>query len=400
MQDQNPKNQPEFETRAIRMQGPRSQFREHSAPIYMSSSFIFEDTEQGKRLFEGCEEGNVYSRYTNPTVTEFENKMAALENGEAALATATGMSAIFSSLAGLVSSGDHILSSRSIFGSTHQILTQILPRWGVSASYVDFDQTDKWEQAIQKGKTKILFLETPSNPSLDLIDLEWAVKLAKAHNLILIVDNVFCTPYLQNPIDFGADVVVHSATKYIDGQGRALGGVIISNKALIEKYTFFLRHTGPSLSPMNAWIFSKGLETLAVRMDRHMESAAHIASFLESQTNLVDWVKYPFFNSHPQVELAKRQQRGGGGIVTFGIKGGFEAGVKFMDALEMSSLTPNLGDTRTILTHPASTTHSKLSEAERLAVGIGAGTIRISVGLEHPLDIVQDLEKGFAAVKK
>jgi O-succinylhomoserine sulfhydrylase len=398
MQEENQDSSGEFETKAIRMQGPRSQFREHSAPIYFSSSFVFDDTEQGKRLFEGCEEGNVYSRYSNPTVSEFENKMAALEKGEACLATATGMSAIYSSLAGLVSSGDHIVSSRSIFGSTHQILTQILPRWGVTSTYVDFDKPKDWEKAIQKGKTKILFLETPSNPALDLIDLKWAADLAKANDLVLIVDNVFCTPYLQNPIDYGADVVVHSATKYIDGQGRALGGAIISNHELIEKYTFFLRHTGPSLSPMNAWVFSKGLETLALRMDRHMANAEKIGTFLETE-KLVEWVKYPYFDSHPQVELAKKQQRGGGGIVTFGIKGGFDAGVKFMDALDMASLTPNLGDTRTILTHPASTTHSKLTDEERFAVGITPGTIRISVGLENYQDIIRDLQKGFSAVK-
>lgn len=363
----------------------------------MTSSFVFEDTEHGKRLFEGCEEGNVYSRYSNPTVSEFENKMADLEGGEGAIATATGMSAIFSTLATLLSQGDHIISSRSIFGSTHQILTQILPRWGVSSTYVDFDKTDEWEKAIQPGKTKVLFLETPSNPALDLIDLNWASDLAKAHDLILVVDNVFCTPYLQQPIYHGADVVVHSATKYIDGQGRALGGVIVSNHELIEKFTFTLRHTGPSLSPMNAWIFSKGLETLGVRMDRHMASAEKVGRFLEEEGR-VEWVKYPWFESHPQYELAKRQQCGGGGIVTFGIKGGFEAGVKFMDALEMASLTPNLGDSRTILTHPASTTHSKLSEEERLAVGISSGTIRISVGLEHAEDIIDDLKLGFSAV--
>jgi O-succinylhomoserine sulfhydrylase len=387
-----------FETNAIRLQGERSQYREHSTPVYYTSSFIFEDTEQGKRLFENKEEGNVYSRYSNPTVSEFETKMAALEGGEGALATASGMSAIFSSLATLVSQGDHIISSRSIFGSTHQILTQILPKWGVSSTYVDFDKTEEWHKAVTPN-SKVLFLETPSNPSLDLIDLTWASGFAKEHNLLLIVDNVFCTPYLQNPLKLGADVVVHSATKYIDGQGRALGGVIVSNSELIEQYTFFLRHTGPSLSPMNAWIFSKGLETLAVRMERHQESAQEIGQFLESES-LVEWVKYPFFDSHPQVELAKKQQRGGGGIVTFGIKGGFDSGVTFMDNLEMASLTPNLGDTRTILTHPASTTHSKLSEEERLMVGITSGTIRISVGLEHPEDILNDLKKGFAAVQK
>jgi O-succinylhomoserine sulfhydrylase len=261
---------------------------------------------------------------------------------------------------------------------------------------VDFDKTDTWEQAIVPGKTKVLFIETPSNPALDLIDLAWASSLAKAHDLILVVDNVFCTPYLQNPMAFGADVVVHSATKYIDGQGRALGGAIVSNAELHEKFTFFLRHSGPSMSPMNAWIFSKGLETLGVRMDRHMSNAETIGHFLEAEDK-VEWVKYPYFESHPQMELAKRQQRGGGGIVTFGIRGGFEAGVRFMDALSMASLTPNLGDSRTILTHPASTTHSKLSEEERLAVGISSGTIRISVGLEHVDDIINDLKQGIAA---
>jgi len=389
---------PKFETKAIRLQGERSQYREHSTPVYYTSSFVFNDTEQGKRLFENKEDGNVYSRYSNPTVSEFENKMAQLEGGDGALATASGMSAIFSTLSTLVSSGDHILSSRSIFGSTHQILTQILPKWGITSTYVDFDATDKWHEHVT-ANTKILFLETPSNPSLDLIDLEWAGRFAKEHNLLLIVDNVFCTPYLQNPLALGADVVVHSATKYIDGQGRALGGVIISNSELIEKFTFFLRHSGPSLSPMNAWVFTKGLETLAVRMDRHQSSAHTIGKFMEAEP-LVEWVKYPYFDSHPQVELAKKQQRGGGGIVTFGIKGGFDAGVKFMDSLEMASLTPNLGDTRTILTHPASTTHSKLSEEERLQVGITSGTIRISVGLEHPDDILEDLKKGISAVQK
>lgn len=362
----------------------------------MTSSFVFEDTEQGKRLFDGSEDGNVYSRYSNPSVTEFEHKMAQLEGGEAALATASGMSAIFSALSTLLSAGDHVLSSRSIFGSTHQILSQILPRWGVDFAYVDYHKTEDWEAAIIPGKTKVLFLETPSNPALDLIDIRWASSLAKAHGLTLVVDNVFCTPYLQNPLALGADVVLHSATKYIDGQGRALGGAIVSNRELIEKFTFFLRHSGPSLSPMNAWIFSKGLETLGVRMDRHMANAEAIGRFLQAETK-VEWVKYPFFESHPQMALAKKQQRGGGGVLTFGIRGGMEAGVRFMDALKMSSLTANLGDARTILTHPASTTHSKLSEEERLAVGISAGTIRISAGLEHVDDIIADLKLGIAA---
>lgn len=387
-----------FETKAIRLQTERSQYREHATPIYYTSSFIFEDTEQGKRLFDGSEDGNVYSRYSNPTVSEFETKMAALEKGEAAIATATGMSAIFSTLATLLNQGDHIISSRSVFGSTHQILTNILPRWGITHTYVDFDDTDNWGKEV-KSNTKILFLETPSNPALDLIDLCWAAEFAKQHNLLLVVDNVFCTPYLQNPIAMGTDIVLHSATKYIDGQGRALGGVVISNNEIIEKLTFFLRHSGPSLSPMNAWIFTKGLETLAVRMERHMKSAETIGHFLEAEEK-VRWVKYPFFKSHPQYELAKKQQSGGGGIVTFEIEGGFDAGVTFMDHLEMASLTPNLGDTRTILTHPASTTHSKLSEEERLKVGITPGTIRISVGLEHPDDIINDLKLGIAAVSK
>lgn len=362
----------------------------------MTSSFVFEDTEQGRRLFSGEEEGNVYSRYSNPTVSEFEQKMADLEGGEAARATATGMSAIFTTFATLLKSGDHVVSSRSIFGSTHQILTQILPKWGISHNYIDFNRPEDWKKAVKPG-SKLLFLETPSNPSLDLIDLKFAADFAREHGMLLAVDNVFCTPYLQNPIAFGADIVIHSATKYIDGQGRALGGVIVSNSKIVEELTFMLRHTGPSLSPFNAWIFCKGLETLAVRMDRHMANAEAVGRFLEAERR-VEWVKYPTFDSHPQVELARRQQRGGGGIVTFGIRGGYAAGVQFMDHLQMASLTPNLGDTRTIVTHPASTTHSKLSEEERLQIGITPGTIRISTGLEHHEDIIADLKKGFSGV--
>ncbi len=388
-----------FETRAIRLQGERSQYREHSTPIYVTSSFVFENTEQGRRLFAHEEEGNVYSRYSNPTVSEFENKMAALEKGEAAKATASGMAAVFSTFAALLKSGDHIVSSRSIFGSTHQILTMILPKWGITHGYVDLADTSRWEREVRPGCSKILFIETPSNPGLDIVDLRWAANFAHAHGMLLMVDNVFCTPYLQTPLEFGADIVVHSATKYIDGQGRALGGVTIASKAIIEELTFVLRHTGPSLSPFNAWIFTKGLETLAVRMDRHCASAETVGLFLEAEP-LVEWVKYPFFPSHPQVELARRQQRAGGGIVTFCVRGGYDAGVRFMDSLEMASLTPNLGDTRTILTHPASTTHSKLTEEERLRVGITPGTIRISVGLEHPDDIIADLKLGLAALRK
>ncbi len=383
-----------FETDAIRTQTAASEQREHSVPVYMTSSFTFESAEHARALFANEQEGNVYSRYSNPNTDEFISKMCKLEGAEAGVATASGMAAIFVTLAGLLKQGDHILASRSLFGSSHQILSQILPRWGISFTYADIHNPESWEAQIRPN-TKLLFLETPSNPGLDLIDLQWAGKLAKAHNLIYVVDNCFATPYLQRPIEFGADLVQHSATKFIDGQGRAIGGVIVGREKFIEELRFFARHSGPAMSPFNAWLFSKSLETLPVRMDRHCDNAEIIADFLGNHKQ-VHFVKYPFHKDHPQNKLARKQMMRGGGVVCFEIKGSFEKAKTFIDNIELLSRSANLGDTRTIVTHPASTTHSKLSDKEREAVGITLGLIRIAVGLENSEDIIRDIEQALS----
>lgn len=381
-----------FETIAVRNQALRSSHREHSVPIYATSSFIFEDAEQARAMFADEIEGNIYTRFSNPNNNEFIEKLCLMEGAEDGLATASGMAAMFVSMTAFLSAGDHIVVSRSVFGSTHQIVTQLLPRWGITYTYMDSWATiEEWEKAIQPT-TKLFFLETPSNPALDLIDIEALAKVSKKHKIILNVDNCFATPYLQNPIKLGADIVTHSATKFIDGQGRTIGGAILASKALVKEMRFFARHTGPALSPFNGWILSKSLETLAVRMDRHCQNALQLAQKLEGNQALA-WVKYPFLSSHPQFELAKKQMKQGGGIVTFELKGGLAQGRKFIDSLAMLSVTANLGDTRSIATHPASTTHSKLTPDERKAVGISDGLIRISVGLEHLDDIVQDIER-------
>jgi len=378
-----------FETEAIRTQTPTTAEREHSTPLYMTSSFTFESAEHARALFAKEVEGNVYSRYSNPNTDEFINKMCRLEGAEAGVATGSGMAAIFGCLAALLEQGDHVLASRSLFGSSHQILSQILPKWGITFTYGDVKKTEEWESLIQEN-TKMLFLETPSNPGLDLIDLEWAGKLARAHDLIFVVDNCFATPYLQRPIEFGADLVQHSATKFIDGQGRAIGGVILGREKYMEEVEFFTRNTGPALSPFNAWLFSKSLETLPVRMERHCDNAEKVTEFLDGHPK-VNFVKYPHHNGHPQFDLAKKQMKRGGGVVCFEIKGGYKAAVKFIDGIRMLSRSANLGDTRTIVTHPASTTHSKLTKEERAAVGITEGLIRIAVGLENAEDIIGDL---------
>ncbi len=386
-----------FETNAIRTQVPRTLLREHSVPLYMTSSFVFDDAEQARALFADEIPGNIYTRFSNPNNTEFIEKMCLLEGAEDGIATASGMSAVFTSMAALLKSGDHLLVSRSVFGSTHQILTMILPKWGITHTYADIDKPEQWESLIQKN-TKMIFIETPSNPALDIIDLEWIGALAKKHNVLLNVDNCFCTPYLQQPISYGADIVIHSGTKYLDGQGRVIGGIIVGRKDLIKDVRFFARHSGPSLSPFNAWILSKSLETLSIRMERHCENATKLAQYLEKHTE-IEFVKYPFLASHPQHKLALKQMKLGGGIVTFVVKGGIDRGRKFLNSLQMLSHTANLGDTRSIATHPASTTHSKLSEAERVAVGILPGLIRISVGLEHIDDIIADVEQALEQSK-
>jgi O-succinylhomoserine sulfhydrylase len=380
-----------FETDAVRVQSERTPYREHSVPLYLTSSFVFEDAEQARALFADEVPGNIYTRFSNPNNTELIQKLCLLEGTEDGIATASGMAAMYISMASLLKSGDHVLASRSVFGSTHQILSVIFPRVNISYTYADIDDPASWESKIQPN-TKMIFVETPSNPALDIIDLEWLGKLANKHNLILNVDNCFATPYLQNPAKWGAHLVTHSATKFIDGQGRVIGGAVLGKKELIKEIRFFARHTGPSMSPFNAWVLSKSLETLAVRMDRHCQNAWQLANHLQSHSEVL-LVKYPFLPSHPQHELAKKQMKLGGGLVTFEIKGGVDRGRKFLNSLKMLSHSANLGDTRSIATHPASTTHSKLTETERMAVGITPGLIRISVGLENIQDIINDIEQ-------
>ena len=384
-------NKRHFETNAIRKQAIRSEHREHSVPIFATSSFVFENAEQARAMFANEIEGNIYSRFSNPNNDEFVEKLCLLEGAEAGIATASGMAAMFISIASFLKSGDHILASRSLFGSTHQIMTQLLPRWGITHTYVSINEPETWEENILPN-TKMIFVETPSNPGLDLLDLEWLGRLAAKHDVILNVDNCFATPYIQNPLKYGAHIVTHSATKFIDGQGRALGGAIVGSSELIKEIKFMARHTGPAMSPFHGWMLSKSLETLAVRMDRHCQNALHLAQILENHPEVIS-VNYPFLASHPQHELAKKQMKLGGGLFTFELKGGLERGRRFLDALQMLSLTANLGDTRTICTHPASTTHSKLSEEEREAVGITSGLIRVSVGLEHVDDVYADLQQ-------
>jgi O-succinylhomoserine sulfhydrylase len=380
-----------FETDAIRAQAKRTDFREHSVPLYLTSSFVFDDAEQARALFADEVPGNIYTRFSNPNNTEFIQKLCLLEGAEDGIATASGMAAMYCSMAALLKAGDHVLASRSVFGSTHQILNVLFPRFNISHTYVDLNNPAAWEGKIQPN-TKMIFVETPSNPALDIIDLEWLGKLANKHHLILNVDNCFATPYLQNPAKWGAHIVTHSATKFIDGQGRVIGGAIVGKKELIKEIRFFARHTGPSMSPFNAWVLSKSLETLAIRMEKHSQNAMTIAKYLERHPK-VEYVKYPFLTSHPQHSIAKKQMRLGGGIVSFEVKGGIDAGWNFLNKLKMVSHSANLGDTRTIATHPASTTHSKLTDVERAAVGITPGLIRISAGLENVEDIVKDIEQ-------
>lgn len=386
-----------FETNAIRTQSDRTPQREHSVPIYATSSFVFEDAEQARALFANEIDGNIYTRFSNPNNDEFIEKLCLLEGTEDGVAMASGMAAMFTSMAAFLNHGDHLLICRSIFGSTHQITTQILPRWGITHTYVDIHTPEKWEKHILRN-TKMFFLETPSNPGLDIIDLDFAGKLAKKHALLFNVDNCFATPYLQNPARFGADIITHSATKFIDGQGRVIGGAVLGKKEFMEKVRFFARHTGPSMSPFNSWILSKSLETLAVRMEKHCDNALTLAKHLEGSGD-VEYVKYPFLPSHPGYEIARRQMRLGGAMVSFELNGGIDRGRRFLNSLKMISFSANLGDTRSIATHPASTTHSKLNSEERAAVGITDGMIRVSVGLEHIHDIIQDIEQAIELSK-
>ena len=376
-------------TRVIRTRTDFTNEMEHSSPLFLTSSFCFDNAEEMRAAFADETDDNIYSRFSNPSVQEFTDRVCALEGTEAAYATASGMSAVFASFMALMKKGDHLLSCNSIFGSTHTVISKFLPKYGIEYSYVSANEPDTWEAAIRPN-TKMIYLETPTNPGLDIIDLERMGALAKKHGIILNVDNCFATPIGQRPIEFGADLIVHSATKWMDGQGRVLGGVVAGRKDLVNDIYLFCRSTGPAMSPFNAWVLSRSLETLDVRMERHSANALRLAKALEKHPK-IEWLKYPFLPSHPQYAIAVKQMKNGGGIVCFNLKGGLESGRKFLDALKMLSLTANLGDTRSIASHPASTTHAKLTEAERLAVNITPGLIRISVGLEYADDILSDI---------
>jgi O-succinylhomoserine sulfhydrylase len=379
-------------TLAVRAGQVRSQEGEHSELIFPTSSYVFASAAEAAARFSGDSPGNIYSRFTNPTVRTFEQRLAALEQGERCIGTSSGMSAILCTLLGLLKAGDHIVSSRSIFGSTVNLLSNILPRYGITTTFVDSTDYQDWERAITSD-TKLFFLETPSNPLTEIVDIQKVADIAHNSNLLLIVDNCFCTPSLQLPLKLGADIVIHSATKYLDGQGRCVGGAIVGSDSLLgEDIYTFLRTGGASMSPFNAWIFLKGLETLSIRMQAHCQNAQQIAEWLNSQ-KFVETVYYPGLKSHPQHELATQQQSGFGGIVSFEVKGGKEQAWKFIDSIKLFSITANLGDTKSTITHPGSTTHHKLSDEQRLEVGINPGLIRLSVGLEDVSDLINDLEQ-------
>ena len=382
---------PKFETQAIRTQTEQSQFQEHSSPLYLTSSFVFEDAEEMRASFAEEKERNIYSRFSNPNTSEFIQKVCQMEGAEDGVAFASGMGAVFGTFATFLNAGDHLISARAVFGSTHSLFTKYFPKWNIETSYFAVDQLDAVEDLIQEN-TRCIYVESPTNPGVDILDLEALGKIAKKHKLLFIVDNCFATPYLQTPIQFGADLVIHSATKLMDGQGRVLGGITVGKKDLIRELYLFARNTGASLSPFNAWVLSKSLETLSVRVDRHCENALALAQKLE-QLEEINWVKYPFLPSHSQYKLAQKQMKQGGTIVSFELKGGVEAGRNFINKIQLCSLSANLGDSRTIVTHPASTTHSKLSTADQLAVGITGGMIRLSLGLEHQEDIWNDLKQ-------
>ena len=389
------KNNLKFETAAVRTQFTTSNAKEHSVPLYLTSSFVYDDAERMRAAFASENDDFIYSRFSNPNSDELVQKMCLLEGAEAGYATASGMAAVFSSFAALCNSGDEILSCRSIFGSTHTVFTKILPKWNIKTNYADANDFANWDKLVTPN-TKLLYLETPTNPGVEVLDLEAIGKFCKRHNLIYVVDNCFATPYLQQPIKYGADLVIHSGTKWIDGQGRVVGGVLVGRQDLVDEIYAFCRSTGPAISPFNAWILSKSLETLAVRMDRHCNNALTLANFLERHS-LIDSVLYPFLESHPNYAIAKKQMSMGGGVLTMFIKGGLLQGKQFLDAISLCSLTANIGDSRSIVTHPASTTHAKLSAEERAAVGISDNMIRISCGLEHIDDIIADIEQALQA---
>ena len=378
-----------FDTQAIRAGSLQSEFGENSEAIFLTSSYVFDSSAQAAARFAGNEPGNIYSRFTNPTVSMFQDRLAALEGSEACVATSSGMSAILATIMGLCSVGDHIVASRSIFGTTVQLFSNILKRWGLEVTFVSLTDLNEWEDAIQKN-TKLFFVETPSNPLTEVTDIKALSKIAHQKDIKLVVDNCFCSPALQRPLLFGADIIIHSATKYIDGQGRCLGGAVLADKKTIEPIYQFLRTAGPTMSAFNAWVFLKGLETLSIRMDAHSKNALHLASWLESQPQ-VDRVYYPGLASHPQHKLALTQQKTGGAIVSFEVKGGQKEAWSLIDSTRLISITANLGDVKSTITHPATTTHSRVSPEERQKAGIKDNLVRIAVGLEDIEDLKADL---------
>lgn len=386
------KNSYQPETVAVRAGSEHSQFHEHSEALFLTSSFTFDSAQQAAKRFIGEEPGNIYSRFTNPTVTMFEQRLAALEGAEQCVATASGMAAILSTCMGLLQAGDHLVASQSIFGSTVNMFNNVFKKFGVETTFVSATDPAQW-QAAARPNTKLFFLETPSNPLTEISDIAAIAAFAKQCGALLAVDNCFCTPILQRPLEFGADIIIHSATKYIDGQGRVLGGAVLGSKKLMEPVYSFLRTAGPTMSAFNAWVFLKGLETLKLRMDAHSANALHLAQWLEKQPNVAR-VLYPSLPSHPQHALAMKQQKTGGGIVAFDVKGGRDAAWRVIDNTRMLSITANLGDTKTTITHPATTTHARISPEARAAAGISDGLIRIAVGLEAVLDIQNDLARG------
>ncbi len=386
-----------FETHCVRTQAKRSSHKEHSVPIFETSSYIFNSAEEARAVFAEEEEGNIYTRFSNPNTDEFIQKLCALEGAEDGIATSSGMAAVYLILNTLLRPGDHVLSSRQLFGTTHLLFTQVLSKWGISHTYVDMKDKQDWKDNLLPT-TRVIYTETPSNPGMELADLKWLARFAAKNELYLVVDNCFATPFLQNPIRMGADIVIHSATKFIDGQGRTISGAVLGNKDIIKEVRTLSKITGPTMSPFTAWLLSKSLETLPVRMERHCENALKLAQFLEKHPE-VSWVKYPFLPSHPQYKLARRQMKLGGGLLSFELKGGAGRARKFLNALQLMSITSNLGDTRSTLTNPSTTTHSKLTEEERKASGITDGMIRVSTGLEHIDDIKADFEQAIEKSK-
>ena len=382
----------EFETNAIRMQMDRSGNLEHSTPLYLTSSFVFEDAEDMRASFAEEKDRNIYSRYANPNTSELIRKVCQMEGAEAGFAFASGMAAVYSTFAALLESGDHIVSCSSVFGSTMSLYQNFFPKWQISTDLFHVNDSAAAIEALIKPQTKLIYVESPTNPGVDVLNLQMIGDIAAKHGLIFIVDNCFASPYLQQPISFGAHLVVHSATKLIDGQGRVLGGITVGEATLIDKIYRFSRISGPAMSPFNAWVLSKSLETLGVRVDRHCENALALAQFLDAHDS-VKMVKYPFLKSHPKYAIAKKQMKAGGAVVAFELEGGLDTGKKFFNSIQMLSLSANLGDSRSIVTHPASTTHAKLSPEARLEAGITDGLIRVSVGLEHIVDIIKDVSQ-------